>query len=112
MTVPAAHAGQSGPKPIEHTVRHPGAEHPLGCPNCRSGDDLVLIERATVNRLVAAVFKVDVATVPEVDPMTDEWTDRDLDEAKPVELIGVRCKACRWGYEGPNPLNVLTAVPE
>jgi hypothetical protein len=112
MTVPAAHAGQHGPKTIEYYREHPGNERLAGCPNCHDPEHLELIERVTTHRPVAAVWLIETATTPEVDSGGDEWADRVIQTAKPVDLMGVRCLTCRWSYEGPNPLPVLTAVPE
>jgi hypothetical protein len=111
MTVPAAHPGMSGPRPVEHVQPHAGDEALAGCPACHDPEHLELIETVHTRRPIASAYLVHTATVPEVEPVDEEWMDRVMFIEKPVVLLGVRCTKCRWGYEGPNPLATLTPVP-
>jgi|SRR5882757_6366929 len=107
--VPAAYPAQNSPIGPDRVEHHPGPEERAGCSACGSPDHLELMEQVVTHRAVE-VWLVAMATLPEVVPISDEWSDRAVQENKPVKVIGVRCTACRWSYTGPNPMTMLRAA--
>lgn len=106
MTNPqAAYPGQDDPRSIEKIKYQPGEARVMGCPNCKETDGLQTVEAVTAIRDVI-LYEVGV-TLPEVDSDDD---DLSIDTAKPMNVIGLRCTTCKWGYEGPDALHQAVVV--
>lgn len=86
--------------PIERRKPQPAEARQLCCPNpeCQRSDRLEVIEQARVT--TSARFTDVGVTYPEID------YDYDTEDTSPDrrQLLGLRCGACRWSYEGPDPL--------
>lgn len=87
---------------------HPGNEHLVGCPNCRSADHIVIDVPSVTHHQVRA-YAIDGVTTPEFD--IEATTVPSPDE--PVrDITKVRCVACRWAYTGTDPLGKLVPADE
>lgn len=104
MTMPGA--GQPAVKAPVVYRDHPGNEHPVGCPNCRSTEHIVIDVPMVMHHKVE-VWAIDGITEPEFAVLDSDGIDPD---APITDVTKVRCVICRWSFTGQSPLTKLVQL--
>lgn len=105
----ASPGGRETAASITHFHDAPHVPISVGCPNCRTGDKLYLIERVVIHHTVLAAATMVTLSAPEL-TMDGYHEDADIVAELDPTLLGVGCRNCRWSFEGANPTSKLTPL--